>query len=635
MNRTTLSALSVALTGLCLNAFAGTVTPKIEDALSPLPPAKVKFSGWLGQQLETCREGRMLKQSIPDLVNPFKERNETRFWQSEFWGKWFTSAALSWRYAGDPGEKARLDEAVAGLLATQTPDGYIGNYTPEAQTKQWDIWGRKYVMLGLLAYHDLTGDAKALAAAVREADFTIQELQSKNLNIVACGNWTGMAASSILEPMVLLYRRTGEPRFLAFAQDIVARWETPPGPDLLRKALAGTTVYDMFPGPDASQKGYMSGGQSKAYEMMSCYEGLLELHRITGEPDYATAVKKVAATIRDTEITIIGSGSSWERWCRGSTRQTEDVKEWMETCVGATWIKLNAQLLRLTGDPSYAEAIEQTAYNSLPAAQKPDGTWWCHYNPLEGSRSPAPEQCKMHMNCCVASGPRALMLLPALAVMSSKEGPVVNFYEAATADTGTAKLQIGGNYPREGAVSITVTPAAASEFTLRLRIPAWSRQTKVFINGQSSPEPQPGTYLRLHRTWQPGDKVDLQFDLTTHLENNPGGTPHVAVVRGPVVMVLDKRFTQPQPGLTSVVLATDASAPIPASLVTGPLPAPAHVVLDVAVKAADGRSGTLRMCDYASSGKTWDAASEFRVWLPQPLNLAEPFAGIRPSAEQH
>jgi hypothetical protein len=41
-----------------------------------------------------------------------------------------------------------------------------------------------------------------------------------------------------------------------------------------------------------------------------------------------------------------------------------------------------------------------------------------------------------------------------------------------------------------------------------------------------------------------------------------------------------------------------------------------------------GQRVMLRFCDYASAGHTWGADSTLRVWLPQPLNLADPFAGI-------
>ena len=525
---------------LCIApAFASDkITPAAIDAFTPAPANSVRFSGWLGGEMETCRRGRMLAQSIDDLVRPFAERTEDKFWQTEFWGKWFTSASLAYRYQPDPELRAILDKAVAGLLATQTPDGYIGNYRPASETKGWDIWGRKYVLLGLLAYYDLTGDAQSLSAAVKEADYTISQLGPGKADIVTCGMWTGMAASSILEPMVLLYRQTGERRFLDFAHYILAQWDTPNGPGLLTKSLAGTSVFQMFPGPDPKQKGYMAGGKSKAYEMMSCYEGLLELYRVTGKPEYLEAVRKVAADIRNTEITVIGSGSSWERWCNGRTRQTEQVPEWMETCVTATWLKFNAQLLRMTGDVQYAEEIEHTMYNSLIAAQKTDGTWWCHYNPLEGHRQPAPEQCKMHMNCCVANGPRGLMLLPMLAFMSDRQGPVVNFYEPAQAtlplDAGrTVALKLQGDYPRVGTVDLRVDPQAAAEFTLSLRIPAWSTRTKVEVAGKPVDQVTPGSYLRLRRMWQPGDTVRLSFDFATRAVRDPGKSNRIALVRGP------------------------------------------------------------------------------------------------------
>ena len=55
--------------------------------------------------------------------------------------------------------------ATSGLISTQTPDGYIGNYSTAARLDQWDIWGRKYCLLGLLAQYDASGDSSVLAAA--------------------------------------------------------------------------------------------------------------------------------------------------------------------------------------------------------------------------------------------------------------------------------------------------------------------------------------------------------------------------------------------------------------------------------------------------------------------------------------
>jgi len=118
------------------------------------------------------------------------------------------------------------------------------------------------------------------------------------------GNYRGMPSSSVLEPILFLYHHTRENRYLSFAKYIVEQWETPDGPGLISKALNGTAVADRFPFP-SSWWSYENG--QKAYEMMSCYEGLLELYRITGQPEYLKAVELAVQNIMDTEINLAGS----------------------------------------------------------------------------------------------------------------------------------------------------------------------------------------------------------------------------------------------------------------------------------------------------------------------------------------
>ena len=122
------------------------------------------------------------------------------------------------------------------------------------------------------------------------------------------GMWGGLAASSILEPFVKLYRATADKKYLDFCQYIVDDWgKSKNKPDLLKKALADKNVFDMFEKPsDDKSKGYMSGGYSKSYEMMSCYEGLMELYRATGNPEYKKAVSHYTKPL-EIEITVLES----------------------------------------------------------------------------------------------------------------------------------------------------------------------------------------------------------------------------------------------------------------------------------------------------------------------------------------
>ena len=103
------------------------------------------------------------------------------------------------------------------------------------------------------------------------------------------------------------------------------------------------------------------------------------------------------------------------------------------------------------------DGIELAAYNALIPAQMNDGKWWAHYTPMNGIRTPAPEQCKMHMNCCVASGPRGLFLLPKIAYMTSPNSITVNFYERSFAKLpvkdGEVKLELTGGNMLDGNVA--------------------------------------------------------------------------------------------------------------------------------------------------------------------------------------
>ena len=515
----------------------------VNDQLSPVLSARI--NGFVGGKLDASYQNRILAQDVDRLVAPFKNRTEASCWQSEFWGKWFTSAVLAYRYRPEAQLKSVLDKAVDGLIATQTPDGYIGNYANDKHLAAWDIWGRKYCMLGLLAYYDLTKEQKALKAAGKVADHLMNELKVRNALIVKMGNHHGMAASSVLEPICLLYTRTGEKRYLEFAEEIVRQWETNDGPQLISKA--DVDVSKRFPKPDLW---YGPEQGQKAYEMMSCYEGLLELYRLTGKEKYKQAVEKTWQNILETEINVAGSGSSMECWFGGKELQTLPISHYQETCVTATWIKLCQQLLRLTGDAKYADAIEVSFFNALLGAMKPDGSDWAKYTPLSGQRMEGSEQCGMGLNCCVASGPRGLFTFPLTAVMSGKDGLQVNFFAEGTYTLQTPhqqKVEIiqETDYPVTGKIRLRVQLQKPENMSLLIRIPQWSKESTLMINGKPFKEVTPGEYVNIKRTWKVGDSVDLTLDMRGRVVRIGVLPESLAIVRGPVVLSRDARLSGP------------------------------------------------------------------------------------------
>lgn len=221
----------------------------ITDKLTTIQQNHLKLGGFVGEKTDLIIVKRVKAQDYDYLVEPFRHKTETHMWQSEFWGKWMLGAVAAWEYTHDPELMEIMDQAVSNLIDTQLPNGYIGNYPPENQLTNWDIWGRKYTMLGLLRFHDITGDEKVLEAAKKLADHLLTQVGPGKTNIIETGNYHGMASSSILEPIVLLYNKTNDKRYLEFAKYIVNQWETPDGPQLIAKALAGVDVAERFPPP--------------------------------------------------------------------------------------------------------------------------------------------------------------------------------------------------------------------------------------------------------------------------------------------------------------------------------------------------------------------------------------------------
>ena len=593
------------------------------DVLEAWIPANIQIYGYLGEKIDLCINQRIKKEDVSQLIEPFKTRTEKNLWQTEFWGKWILSAIAAYEYNHDPELLKIIQKAVSGLLATQTPDGYIGNYAPEAQLKNWDIWGRKYTLLGLLAYFDISADQNALWAAKILADNLLTQVGPDNANIVKTGNFRGMPSSSILEPMVLLYRHTDEKRYLDFAKYIVDQWETVDGPKLISKAAEGVAVADRFPKP---LNWWSWDNGQKAYEMMSCYEGLLELYRITGEPTYLKSAEMAVQNIIETEINVAGSGTAFECFYHGSQRQTDPTYHTMETCVTFTWIKLCNNLLRLTGNPKYADQIEKSVYNALMASMKFDGSQIAKYSPLEGMRHEGEQQCGMHINCCNANGPRAFTLIPKMALMTSGNEIFINLYSQSSASIqlnpkNKVTLSQTTTYPESGQVEISIQPDKPEIFTLSLRIPEWSNQTSISVNGSPVEGIHIGTYCKIKREWKKDDRVVLNLDMSGRMITLNG---HQALLRGPVLLARDSRFGDGFVDETAVVqnqayvvelLPSDEKPEHVWMAFTAPL------VLGTDLEGDSRNPRQIHFCDFASAGNTWSPDSRYRVWIPQTLNV--------------
>lgn len=586
----------------------------------------VRIGGHLGEKMGQCFSNNVKATDGSYLAEIFKHHEGKNDWRSEFWGKWMHSCVPAYRYTRDEELKKNIDASVKLLLSAQREDGYIGNYKDDCHMQGWDIWGRKYTMLGLIHYYDLSGDKATLAAACRVADQLISEVgPGAPGKIQTIGMHHGMASCSVLEPIVLLYSRTQNNKYLEFAKHIADAMEKfDDSPKLVSKAIDGVPVAERFPHPDPWWS-WKNG--IKAYEMMSCYQGLLDLYKVTGHAPYLQAAEAATRSIIEEEINVAGSGAAFECWYHGKRFETAPAYHMMETCVTTTWMRLCETLLRLTGKPAYGDELEKTLYNAYMATLARDGSTFSKYCPLGGTRSRGDDQCGMTINCCVANGPRGFVALLESILMADADGVLVNIYHSSRASitvpatkTRVAIEQVT-DYPRENKVKLLVSPEKESAFALKLRIPSWSAKTSVTVNGEAVSGVSSGSYLAVKRTWKAGDAVELVFDFSGRVESK---SEHFALFRGPIVLARDTRFNdgsvdQPaeMPGLGKPMEITpvdsgnkDIWLEFTVKMKTGTDP-----------ESAEMKLHPVHFCDYGSAGNTWKTDSLYRTWFRNPMNM--------------
>ncbi len=623
--------LCVSLAGSGLHAVAENEVPlefsyvtqkKVSDVFAPLPAGSVCLDGFFSNDIDKCVRNWQ-KDAVPyaKLVDFFRN-GRPQFALGEMWGKAVRSGSMFYRYRHDEELKEILRTTVDDLLTTTRSNGSISCAPVEQQPENLggDMWERKYVLLGLSRYYlHVEASPRILEAMERQAQSIMDQVGDAPKVPITLLGWSAnkIESSSLLEPFMRLYFLTGKQAYLDFATYIVN--------------AGGCHAANIF---DQAYEGVwpraMATVYPKAYEMLSIFEGLAEYYRATGNERWLTCLQNMYRNVRDREITILGNGGAdqpyfpnWagEAWSDTKFEQTNPLqKRMMETCIGVTWMKFCSQLLRLTGDPGIVDMIEKYIYNGLLGAMRPGGDGFSYVNLLNGEKVTnygwGWKFDGKDVTCCNLNGPMGLAYIPFISTMQSEDGPVVNLYNAATVKAKTAKgqdveLKIDTRFPLSSSVEIAVNPAKSERFTLRLRIPAWSKDTRVEVNGKPIKNPTPGTYLALKRKWNAGDRITMQFDMRGTLVDaphgtNPAGDYFKAVTYGPIVLTRDENtdaaYDQP----------VDVTASENGEVALRPVsPTLSATRMEFIVPTS---KGDIRMIDYASANG-W-SGKKVCTWLP-------------------
>ncbi|MBE6930474.1 MAG: hypothetical protein E7463_09350 [Ruminococcaceae bacterium] len=603
-----------------------------DAVFAPLPGA-AQYEGPLADSVHFIQDAQL---NDPALWSLFVEQfrigtvdDHDKGWRGEYWGKMMRGACFTYAYTQNAELYQVLEDSVRDMLTVQDKFGRISTYSVLAEFHGWDVWSRKYVLLGMQYFLEICTDDgladKVIASMCAQVDYMMKKIGNEGVAMLPITNtsewWQGLNASSILEPIVRLYNLTKEQKYLDFAKSIIDAGGMR-GFNLFEAALEGKLYPYQYP-------------VTKAYEMMSNFEGILEYYRVTGEEKYKTMAINFARLVAESDITVIGcAGTTHELFDHSAVRQFDpDFNGIMqETCVTVTWMKFCHQLLCLTGDAKYADYIEQSVYNALQGAINLNGNkckdqvfTFDSYSPLlNGVRGRGVGGYKdiirnrFWWGCCVAIGAAGTGLVPMTAVMPARDGVDVNLYLPGTytqklTDDAGVKLTLDTAYPVDGTVRIQVETCREEHFAISLRIPAWSARTKLSVNGEAF-SAAPGLYARLERNWKSGDVIELTLDMRTAIiraaaldpDARPEAICHAALRRGPVVLARDAALGE---DITEAVtlIDEDGFAVVEPSSTAG-----FDVRQEYRVKTSGGH---ITVVDYASAGQSWDPDLPISAWI--------------------
>ncbi|WP_114558748.1 glycoside hydrolase family 127 protein [Desertihabitans aurantiacus] len=654
--------------------------PRPHATLAPLGDGAVSWAGgFWGEVARRCRET-----TVPSIWGSLSDPAVSPGWRNFLVAagreegvhegppfldgdlyKWL-EAAVSLLATGPDADLERVVEEVVEVVAEiQREDGYL--HTPTliaarnaqavealADRFHFETYNLGHLITAGVVHHRVTGRRTLLRVARRAAGF---------LEHLAADDPDGLARSAICPShymaVVELYRATGEDRWLRLAESFVR-------------------VRDDFSGGDDNQDRVPIREQQvvagHAVRANYLYAGLADLVIETGDEQLRRVLERLWRDVVDTKLYLTGGcgalydGASPDAFpeqgeisrvhqAYGRPYQLPSTTAHNESCANIGMMLWSRRMLELTGEPRYADVVEQVVCNSLLASIGLDAESYLYTNPLRQVRGlpfplrrpgdtalhpvPAPppsderlRQRYLSVFCCPPNIARTLAQLHGYVASVSPAGVAVHLYgdadiRAVLPDGDGLELRLRSRFPWEEGAELDVEAVHGAGLPVRLRIPAWCTGATVSVDGVAVEDVRAGREVVLERDWRPGTRIRVGLPMPVRVQRSHRLAEEiqnqVAVTRGPLVYCLESTDLPPGVRLEQVALRRDVRLTPVAEEVAGhpvvtlhgegvllPLPGDDALYTDVEQDAL-GRV-QLRLVPYFTWGNR--GPSEMSVWLP-------------------
>lgn len=515
------------------------------------------------------QEGRMENFLIAGGKMQGKTRGKMPFDDTDVY-KIIEGASYSLISSPDKNLETYLDSVIAIVKIGQQEDGYLttwhtidADHPPanwvkpgkrwESEISSHELYNAGHLYEAAAAHYTATGKRNLLDIALKNADLLVRTFGPEKIE--------APPGHQIVETgLIRLYRITKQEQYLTLAKHFL----DVRGNESTHK-LYGAYSQDHLPVVDQKE---VVGHAVRAVYM---YAGMTDVAALYQDQAYLRAVKALWENMVNKKMYITGGiGARHEGESFGDNYELPNLTAYNETCAAIGDVNWNQRLFMLTSDSKYFDIIERSLYNGLISGISLDGDDFFYPNPLEADGKYAFNQGALtrspwfDCSCCPTNLVRFIPSMPNLIYATHYDTAYVNLYASNKADLVINKTKVQftqqTDYPWNGAVKLVIDPKEAATFTMKLRIPGWSRNevvpgelyrylgndlpaASIKVNGKEVRSQVNNGYVTLSRKWKKGDVVELNLPMRVRqvvASDNVGQDMNmVALEYGPIVYCVE------------------------------------------------------------------------------------------------
>lgn len=477
--------------------------------------------------------------------------------------KWLEGAAYSLAQNPDKELEERCDAIIELIGEAQQKDGYLNTYfTVKEPEKRWtnlheahELYCAGHMIEAAVAYAECTGKTRLLAIMRGMADHIYRHFIEEGAE--------GYPGHPEIElALMRLYRSTKEEKYKELAMHFINvrgvdsdyyKKEKDKNPWRVWGNDPDDKEYAQYHAPVRKQDKAVGHAVRAVY----LYTGMADAAMETGDTELTDVCKTLWNNITQHRMYVTGAiGSAYEGEAFTEDDHLPNDTAYGETCAAIGLIFFANKMLYLERDGKYADVMERALYNCVLAGMQLDGTKFFYVNPLEALPGISGEA-KTHKHAlpvrpkwfaCACCPPNVARLLGSVAEYAWHvvSGTLFsNLFIAGTLDVGDrfgGRVILRTNYPYDNTIAYHFEPKAgmeSMEVSLAIRIPAWSRETKIYLNGKGSDCEIRDGYAYLKGRYTAEDVITVEFDMAVrrvYTSNRVSeNTGRVALQRGPLI----------------------------------------------------------------------------------------------------